>query len=505
VPPTGPRLTRRNPVTDPSRRFFGHPPALATLFFTEMWERFTFYGMRALLVLFLVDAVASGGYGLDDKTATAIYGLYTAAVFMAALPGGWIADRLIGAQRAVLAGGALMTLGNLMLALPGPPELFFAGLTVIILGVGLLKPNISTLVAELYPEGGARRDAGFTIFYMGINLGAFIGPLIAGWLALRYGWRIGFLAAAVGMPLGLLQFWLARGRLGGAGDQPNRQDGGAGLRRDWTALGIAVGVLALLALLVFSGTLQVSPAPLAKSAAYVLVGMAAAYFLYLFFGAGLAPEERRRIQVVLVMFVACALFWSGFEQAGSSMNLFAKRYTDRVIGGFEIPAGWFQSVQPAFVILFAPVFSALWVWLARRNLDPAAPFKFSFGLILMGLGFLFMVKAAGLVAGGQQSPAYFLVLTYLVHTFGELCLSPVGLSTVTKLAPARLVGQMMGVWFLASSLGKLTAGLIAGSFDPNNLAAMPGRFLFIVLYGCGFGALLLALSPRIVRWMGGVR
>ncbi len=251
--------------------------------------------------------------------------------------------------------------------------------------------------------------------------------------------------------------------------------------------------------------IQVSPAPLAKSAAYVLVGMAAAYFLYLFFGAGLAPDERRRIQVVLVMFVACALFWSGFEQAGSSMNLFAKRYTDRFIGGFEIPAGWFQSVQPAFVILFAPVFSALWVWLARRNLDAAAPFKFSFGLILMGLGFLFMVKAAGLVAGGQQSPAYFLVLTYLVHTFGELCLSPVGLSTVTKLAPARLVGQMMGVWFLASSLGKLTAGLIAGSFDPNNLAAMPGRFLFIVLYGCGFGLLLLALSPRIVRWMGGVR
>jgi POT family proton-dependent oligopeptide transporter len=187
------------------------------------------------------------------------------------------------------------------------------------------------------------------------------------------------------------------------------------------------------------------------------------------------------------------------------MNLFAKRYTDRVIGGFEVPAGWFQSVQPAFVILFAPAFSALWVRLARRNLDPAAPFKFAFGLILMGLGFLFMVQAASLVAGGARSPAYFLVLTYLVHTFGELCPSPVGLSTVTKLAPARFVGQMMGVWFLASSLGKLTAGLIAGSFDPNNLAAMPGRFLFIVMYGCGVGLLLLVLSPRIVRWMGGVR
>jgi len=492
-------------VSDPRRGFFGHPPALATLFFTEMWERFTFYGMRALLVLFLVDAVSNGGYGLDDKTATAIYGLYTSAVFMAALPGGWIADRLIGAQRAVMAGGALMTIGNLMLVIPGPPALFFAGLTVIILGVGLLKPNISTLVAELYPEGGARRDAGFTIFYMGINLGAFVGPLIAGWLALRYGWRVGFLAAAVGMPLGLLQFWLSRGRLGGAGDMPDRPDGGAGLGRDWAALGIALVVLAAAAALLLSGTIAVSPAPLARSAAYVLVGMAVAYFFYLFFGAGLDPTERRRVRVVLAMFVACALFWSGFEQAGSSMNLFAKRHTDRFIGGFEIPAGWFQSVQPAFVILFAPVFSALWVRLARRNLDPAAPFKFAIGLLLMGLGFLFMVKAASLVAGGVQSPAYFLVLTYLVHTFGELCLSPVGLSTVTKLAPARLVGQMMGVWFLASSLGKLMAGLIAGSFDPNNLAAMPGRFLFIVMYGCGIGLLLLMLSPRIVRWMGSAR
>jgi POT family proton-dependent oligopeptide transporter len=492
-------------VSESSNGFFGQPPALATLFFTEMWERFTFYGMRALLVLFLVDAVDNGGYGLDDRTATAIYGLYTAAVFMAALPGGWIADRLIGAQRAVLAGGALMTLGNLMLALPGPPTLFFAGLTVIILGVGLLKPNISTLVAELYPQGGAQRDAGFTIFYMGINLGAFIGPLIAGWLALRYGWRIGFLAAAVGMPLGLLQFWLSRGRLGGAGEHPHRPDGGAGLGRDWRALGIAAAVFAVLAVLLFGGIIEVSPAPLAKGAAYVLVGMAAAYFLYLFLGAGLDPTERRRVLVVLVMFVACALFWSGFEQAGSSMNLFAKRHTDRMVGGFEIPAGWFQSVQPAFVILLAPVFSALWVRLARRNLDPAAPFKFAFGLLLMGLGFLFMVQAAHLVAGGMQAPAYYLVLTYLVHTFGELCLSPVGLSTVTKLAPARFVGQMMGVWFLASSLGKLTAGLIAGTFDPEDLGAMPGRFLFITAYGCGMGLLLLLVSPRVVRWMGGVR
>ena len=483
----------------------GHPRALSTLFFTEMWERFTFYGMRALLVLFLVDAVGNGGYGLDDRTATAIYGLYTAAVFMAALPGGWIADRLIGAQRAVLTGGVLMTLGNLMLAIHGPQELFFGGLVVIILGVGLLKPNVSTLVADLYPEGGGRRDAGFTIFYMGINLGALIGPLIAGWLAQRYGWRAGFLAAAVGLPFGLLQFWLSRHFFNGAGAGPNRNDGGAGLARDWQRLRVALVVFTLLAALLFSGVLHLDPARLAKGAAYVLVATAALYFLYLFFAAGLDAVERRRMIVVLVMFLAVASFWSGYEQAGSSLNLFAKRHIDRTLGGFEIPAGWFQSVQPAFVILLAPAFSALWVWLARRNLDPAAPLKFAFGLLLLGLGFLFMVTAANLVAGGAQAPAYLLILTYLLTVFGELCVSPVGLSTVTKLAPARLVGQMMGVWFLGSSLGKLMAGLIAGSFDPNDLATMPGRYLDIVFYACGLGALLLLVSPRVTKLMGGVR
>lgn len=483
----------------------GHPRALSTLFFTEMWERFTFYGMRALLVLFLVDAVESGGYGFDDKTATAIYGLYTAAVFMAALPGGWIADRLIGAQRAVMAGGILMTLGNLMLTIPGPPELFFGGLVVIILGVGLLKPNISTLVADLYPEGGGRRDAGFTIFYMGINLGAFIGPLIAGWLAQRYGWRMGFLAAAIGLPFGLLQFWMSRHRFNGAGAKANRNDGDLGLARDWRHFGIAFAVFGLVALLLFSGTVDLQPARLAQGAAYVLVGMAALYFLYLFFGAGLDAVERKRMVVVLVMFLAVASFWSGYEQAGSSLNLFAKRYIDRFVGGFEIPAGWFQSVQPAFVIIFAPLFSMLWVKLAQRQLDPAAPLKFAFGLLLMGLGFLFMVAAANIVVGGASAPAYLLILTYLLTVFGELCVSPVGLSTVTKLAPARLVGQMMGVWFLGSSLGKLMAGLIAGTFDANNLAAMPGRYLDIVIFACGVGIVLLLISRPLARNMGGVR
>jgi POT family proton-dependent oligopeptide transporter len=340
---------------------------------------------------------------------------------------------------------------------------------------------------------------------MGINLGAFIGPLIAGWLALHYGWRIGFLAAAIGLPFGLLQFWLQRHLLNGAGATHNRNDRGAGLATDWRRLWIALGVLAVVAAALFSGMVHLDPARLAKGAAYVLVGMGALYFIYLFFGAGLDAVERKRMIVVLVMFFAVASFWAGYEQAGSSLNLFAKRHVDRMIGGFEIPTGWFQSVQPAFVILFAPAFSALWVYLARRNLDPAAPLKFAFGLLLMGLGFLFMVGAAEVVAGGMSAPAYLLILTYLLTVFGELCVSPVGLSTVTKLAPARLVGQMMGVWFLGSSLGKLMAGLIAGTFDPNDLGAMPDRFMFIVLYACGIGVVLLLLSRPLARLMGNVR
>ena len=485
--------------------FFGHPRALSTLFFTEMWERFTFYGMRALLVLFLVDAVTKGGFGLDDKTATAIYGLYTAAVFMAALPGGWIADRLIGAQRAVVAGGVLMTIGNGLLVVPGSPALFFTGLIVIILGVGLLKPNVSALVAQLYPEGGARRDAGFTIFYMGINLGAFIGPLIAGYLAQHFGWRWGFLAAAIAVPLGTLQFWLSRERLAGAGANPHRSDGGRGLAGDWRRLGIVAGVVLLGLGLCLTGVIPVDPAPLARRAAWVLVAMAAGYFTFLFFFAGLDPAERRRVVVLLSMFVACALFWAGYEQAGSSLNLFAKRFVDRTVGGFEIPAGWLQSVPPLFVIVFAPLFSMLWVGLARRMLDPAVPVKFGVALILMGSGFLFMVHAAGIVAAGFQSPVQWLVLTYMIHVFGELCLSPVGLSTVTKLAPARFVGQMMGVWFLASSLGKLLAGLIAGTFDAGDVAAMPDRFMGIVWYGVIVGLVLLLLARPLTRLMGGVR
>jgi len=494
-------------VPDHSRAFFGHPRGLATLFFTEMWERFNYYGMRALLALFLVAAVQEGGFGLDDRTATAIYGLYTAAVYVVAWPGGWIADRLIGSQAAVIWGGVIMTIGSVMLAIPAPPVLFYLGLAVIVTGVGLLKPNISVIVSGLYPEGGARRDAGFSIFYMGINVGAFIGPLIAGWLAKHYGWRAGFGAAAAGMVLGLLQFVLTRRHLGAAGLHPHTR-GGTEIDRprglsDWWPVAAYFGAIALVAVLAVSGRLDVHPVELAAWSTTAIVALAVGSFAYMLFFAGLDTVERRRIYAFIVLFLACALFWAGFEQAGSSLNLFAERYTDRVIGGWEMPAAFLQSINPIFIIVFAPVYSWLWVALAKRHLDPSAPAKFAIGLVLMGVGFLVMVAAAKIVVAGGQPLPYWLILTYLLHTFGELALSPVGLSTVTKLAPQRFVGQMMGMWFLATSLGNLVAGRIAGEFDAQNVAAFPAQFMQIFFFGAGVG--LLLLSPIVRRWMGGVR
>jgi proton-dependent oligopeptide transporter, POT family len=492
------------------RQIFGHPRGLYTLFFTEMWERFTYYGMRALLVLFLVDAVATGGFGLDDKTATAIYGLYTAAVYLVALPGGWIADRLLGAQQAVWWGGILIMVGNALLGIAPTPAAFYCGLVVIILGVGLLKPNVSAIVASLYPEGGGRRDAGFTVFYMGINLGAFIGPLITATLAQKYGWGAGFFSAAVGMSIGLVQFRRSRQYLLGAGGEPHYRDGedeAVIRRRGWMWVAIALGALAAVVALGILGILPFDPVALARGTTFLIVAMAAGFFAYLLLFAGLERVERDRILVLLVLFVACALFWAGFEQAGSSLNLFAERYTDRVIDSFnfEIPAGWFQSLNPIFILLFAPVFTAIWVGLARRNLDPSAPAKFAVGLILMGTGFLLMVEASHLVVAGAKVLPYWLIFTYMLHTFGELCLSPVGLSSVTKLAPQRFVGQAMGIWFLATSLGNLVAGLIAGEFDAENVAAMPGQYFKIVLFAVISGVVLLLIARPVQKLAHGVR
>ena len=493
-----------------SPTFFGHPRGLATLFLTEMWERFTFYGMRAVLILFLVAAVATGGLGLDDKTAAAIYGLYNAGVYLAALPGGWVADRLIGAQRAVMVGGLLITTGNLLLAISTSPKGFYIGLLVIILGVGLLKPNVSAIVAGLYPEGGARLDSAFTIFYIGINIGGALGPLVIPVAQKLFGLRAGFGAGALFMIIGVVQFYFTRKYLGEAGVRaaPVHAAGGnhalVPRSKEWLRLCIGVGALALLVLAASSGWIPVDAFRLGQGAAYVIAGVGILYFAYYFLFADLTTEERRRGVVLVVLFVGCALFFSGFEQAGSSLNLFAERYTDRMILNFEIPTGWFQSLNSIFIILCAPFFAWMWVALARRNLNPSAPAKFALGLMLMGSGFLVMAAAAAIVAHGSKVLPYWLLVTYLLHTFGELCLSPVGLSYYTKLAPKRFVGQMMGMWFLATSLGNLVAGLIAGEFDANNVPAMPGQYMHIVYFTVGVGAILLVISRPVKKLMGDV-
>jgi POT family proton-dependent oligopeptide transporter len=467
-----------------------------------MWERFTYYGMRAVLVLFLVAQVANGGFGIDDKTATAIYGLYTAGAYLSALPGGWIADRLTGARTAALLGGIGIAAGNFVLASAGTPAFFYLGLIVIILGVGLLKPNVSAMVAALYPEGGARLDAGFTVFYMGINLGGFLGPLITAFAQEHYGQRAAFLAAGIFMALGALQYWLTQGYLGTAGLKPAAVQ----TKKPWAAFFIAAGIGVAAIAACWVGLIPLNPVNLAETTLISISGVAVLYFIYLFTAAGLDPLEKRRAVVILVLFLGSVGFWVGYEQAGSSMNLFAERYTDRVMDfiHFTIPTGWLQSVNSLFVIIFAPVVAWIWVALARRNLNPSAPAKFAIGLILMGSGFLVMAGAAVYVAHGQKVLPTWLCLTYLMHTFGELCLSPVGLSYTMKLAPKRLAGQMMGLFFLSLSIGNILAGLTAGEFDPNNVAAMPGQYLHIFYFSAGLGAVLLAFSRPVKKLMGDI-
>lgn len=479
----------------------GHPRGLYTLFFTEMWERFSYYGMRALLVLFMVDAV-KGGMGLDDATATAIYGLYGAAVYLMSLPGGWLADRLWGAQRAVWIGGIIIALGHFTLALP-MTQTFYLGLILVIIGSGTLKPNMSTLVGELYPEGGTRRDAGFTIFYMGVNLGAFIGPMVCGLLADRVGWHWGFGAAGVGMVLGLIQFKFSRHLLAGAGTERGNPTPLHGVER-FGLIGSMVALVVVVAL-GMAGVLKFNPQAIAKAMAYVLVAIAVVYFAVVFLFCGLNKVEKERVSVILVLFVTSAIFWAGFEQAGSSFNLFAERYTIRDVLGFEVPAAWYQALGPIFIIGLAPVFAWLWVWLARRNLDPSIPVKFAFGLLFLALGFVVMAGAAKIVAAGNKAWPTWLITTYLVHTFGELCLSPVGLSSVTKLAPRKLVGQMMGVWFLATSLGNLLAGLLAGEFKADATDGWPALYLKITILPTIAGVLLIVCAKPIKRWLEGVK
>ncbi|HEX2164647.1 MAG TPA: peptide MFS transporter [Thermoanaerobaculia bacterium] len=550
-------------------QWFGQPRGLSTLFFTEMWERFSYYGMRALLILFMTAPLMgeNPGLGFDVSTSGAVYGLYTSLVYLLALPGGWVADKLWGQRRAVFVGGCVIAAGHFTMAAPlvGLPDIpsFFTGLGLIVIGTGLLKPNVSAMVGDLYPESGARRDAGFSIFYMGINVGAIFGPTICSFLGEGYNFHWGFSAAGFGMLLGLLQYKLGGRYLGDAGLLRTGEVGEALARRHrnfYLVLGGFGAVAILAAFLVTSGAIDIGLETFATYLGYAIIALAILYFVYLLVAGGYDSAQKRRLLGIFWIFILAAIFWSGFEQAGSSMNLFAFDLTDRdlgpygfggavvlgatvlvavllgwlwwsklarrsdlfttekvisllvvagliyffwwvfdkAVGGWEMPAGWLQNVNPLFIVLLAPVFGSLWVWLAQRNANPSIPLKFALGLLGLSAGFFVLAwGAANATAENPVTPAW-LVVTYFLHTCGELCLSPVGLSSITKLAPSDRVGQMMGVWFIASALGNLFAGLVAGRLENVSEATLFGRVAMFVLVASILAALLAPVMRRVM-------
>ncbi|TNE72947.1 peptide MFS transporter [bacterium] len=485
--------------------FFGHPRGLATLFFTEMWERFSYYGMRAILILFMVTDTAKEGLGLDSETAGAVYGLYTAGVYLLTLPGGWLADNIFGQRKAIWYGGILIMIGHLLLAVPGSTTIFFAGLCFVAMGTGLLKPNISSIVGDLYPEGGAKRDAGFSIFYMGINIGSILGQTLVSLLAEKINWHYGFGLAAIGMFAGLVQYRLTQNHLFDIGLEPKAKDKSVADEKSSPLLAVifVVTLVAFISGLQFLGYIDLATARgLAEAVGVLIVSVTVFYFAYIFIAGGLHEEERKQVFVIFLLFIGAALFWSGFEQAGSTLNLFAFQHTDRMLFGWEVPAGWLQSVNPILIVILAPIVGALWVRLAAKNMNPSTPVKFGFGLILMAVGFFVMYLAAGYVTQGMQVGMTWLVMTYFFHSVGELALSPVGLSATTKLAPRKYYGQMMGIWFVGASLGNLIAGLFAGEFDPNNTAGLPDLFFSVVIFGGIAGVVFFLISPFVNKWIG---
>lgn len=490
---------------------WGHPRGLSTLFFTEMWERFSFYGMRAILFLYMTKPLVEGGLNFPGKYAGLVFGTYASSVYWTPLIGGWLADKVFGTRRAVLIGGIIIACGHFSMAFHTMAN-FYGGLTLIALGTGLLKPNISAMVGQMYAKGDERRDAGFSIFYMGINLGALIAPVVCGFLAQKdwfrqflgshgfdptKSWHWGFAAAGVGMTLGLVQYGLGKDRLRGIGEKPVREEEDISITKkaageseaDTLTLVLSVvGGLSGLALGYFWGGGVVT------SLFPTVVGVAFGYILGVV--RHLKGDELKRVLVIFILFVFSVVFWTSFEQAATSLTLFADRLTRTNFLGFDFPSSWFQSVQPTFVILFAPVFAWLWLNLGRR--DPSSPAKFAFGLLFAGLAFALVAFASTLTGTGKVSPLW-LVLVYLLQTFGELCLSPVGLSTVTKLSPARMVGLMMGVWFLSISFGDYLAGWASGFFNEKAEGALLHLFGTVALITFIAALLLALLTPLIKR------
>jgi POT family proton-dependent oligopeptide transporter len=432
------------------KELFGHPFGLYTCFFTEMWERFSYYGMRALLILYMVGSTQKPGLGFSTAKSAQIYGLYTMLVYLMGVPGGFIADRWLGHRRAVFVGGVIIAAGHFSMAFPSLAS-FYLGLGLIIIGTGLLKPNVSTIVGTLYTRDDPRRDAGFSIFYMGINLGAFISPLVCGWLGQKIDWHAGFAAAGVGMVIGLIQYSAGQKYLTPVSEVDK----------------------------------------VAEKAAENHEPVEARF----------TSQDWGRIAAASILTFFALIFWAGFEQAGSSLNLFADRATRLFVGTFNYPSSWFQSVEPLFVIIFSPIFAMIWLAMGSRN--PSSPAKFTFGLFCLSMSFLMIVPAAkAFEASGQRVSPWWLVGLYFLQMVGELCLSPVGLSMVTKLSPPRIVGFMMGVWFFATAMGNYVAGWVAGFLQNRTFSEV---FMIAFVTSAVATLILAVMIPPIRRLMSGVR
>ncbi|MEW6989462.1 peptide MFS transporter [Colwelliaceae bacterium 6441] len=486
-------------TTQTDQSFFGHPKGLQTLFITEMWERMSYYGMRALLVLFMTATLQEGGLALTVASATAIYGLYTGTVYFMGLPGGWIADRLLGGQKAVWYGAIIIMCGHIVLAIPND-KTFFIGLILVILGTGLLKPNIGAMVGQLYSDKDARRDSGYAIYYMGINLGSFIGYLVTGYLAQDYGWHWAFGAAAVGMGIGLIQYRLTTPNLKGVGSAPVYPMSEKAQKNSWRLISSVLVTIALVTFLTFQGVISFDPVTVAQYVAIVFAIIFVIYYSVIYFFSALTNNEKKRMWALLLICIASACFWSGFEQAGSSMNLFARDYTDRMIGSFEIPTAWFQFSNSMFIVLLSPFFAAFWIKIGQRMVTPAYGIKCAVGLIIMASGFIVMFFAAQYAAQGLKVAPMWLITTYFLHTVGELCLSPIALSAVSKLSPKRFAGQMMGVFVLTYSIGNIISGLLAGNYDPNNVEQIPALYIQISLFSIGIGLTILVVGLKSRFW-----
>ncbi|MBP2279869.1 POT family proton-dependent oligopeptide transporter [Psychrobacter sp. PL19] len=486
--------------------FMGHPQPLRPLFFTEMWERFSYYSIRPLLVLFMVASVGSGGFGFDEVTASAIYGIFAGSLYLAAVPGGWLADNWLGQERALWWGSIIIALGHLCIALSAMfgMTLFFVGLICIVLGSGLFKTCISVMVGALYPKSDARRDGGFTLFYMGINIGALLAALIVGVFKEKGMWHVGFGVGGLGMLVSLLIYRFtaqksltryARAK-GITADWEHANEGYKNVGR-WVA-----GFLALLVaiiVLVSTGIMPFAPEMVAEYMTYLIAAVVILYFAVMFISPRLDKTDKLRLLICFILIIGSTLFWSSFEQQPTSFNLFADNYTDLNVLGFEVPSIWFQSLNPLFILMLAPIASILWVKLGNRNLEPSSMTKFALGMLLAAAGFALMIFASKSILtneGGLASPLW-LVGSLFLLTLGELALSPVGLSAMTKLAPKGMQGQMMGLFFASIALGNLVAAFFGGHVSADKIEGLPGLFTTMTIFLVVTAIMLLALAKPV--------